>query len=321
MAELEYTHIIVEKKPPIGYITINRPERRNALSMVKGETGDQLSQAFEEMREDPDIRVFILKGTGACFCSGFDMSRYDESYWVETENELANGREQEPWLHITGNRQNPEAGRLTSDTLWWKELWENPKPSIAQVHSFCLGAGLWMINQCDIVYATPDAVFAYPPIRYGASVVMNILPPWLLGRRKAMLMALTGKTITAQAAYDCGLITEVVPRDKIDEVVRKTAESIARVPPTTNMFSKMAMNHYYENLSIKEAAHFATLLCLVTENCTLPGHYLDFFKLVREKGFTEGYKLQRAKWGYPDEVLEGEVARLRAEREAGEEKA
>lgn len=322
--KLEYTDIIVDKKYPIGYITLNRPEKRNALSSAKGSTIEQLQQAFFEMRDDPEIRVFIIKGAGDCFCAGFDLGRYDEGIFKPVEEipkavEWVKNVQNEAWSRFSrkrgGDLSNPEAQSLGAHhSPFWEGLWENPKFSIAQVHSFCLGAGLWMANECDIVYSTPTAIFGYPPVRYGSSVVLGILPPWLLGRKKAMEMAATGKAITAEEAYNFGLINKIVPEDKIDDEVRKLAESIARVPPVTNMFSKRAINNYFENLGIEQANRFGRSLMEMMEQSNIPGHYFDFFDLVRRKGVTEAVKEQRGKWGYPDEVMEREIARLRQKR-------
>jgi len=311
---LPYTDIIVEKKPSCGIITINRPSSRNSLSEQAGGTCDQLAQAFQHMADDPEMRAFILKGAGDCFCSGFDIGAFDEAQWLPREG-LGKGREEEPWAALSmGFPNNPESSFPVP--YWWKELWDNPKPSIALVHSYCLGAGLWIINLCDIVYASPEAVFGYPPIRYGASLTPTILPPWILGLRKTMDMTLTGRLITAQEAYDCGLITKIVPEDKLLEEGIKTAECIAKVPPMTNYMSKMTAHHYFESLGIKDTADFGMLACFMMEHCSLPGHYLDFFELVRKLGVSQAIKEQREKWGYPDEVLEKEQARLRAKRGA-----
>lgn len=320
---LPYTDIIVEKKHPIGYITINRAEKRNALTEFPGGTCDQLSQAFQEMADDPEIRVFQIKGAGDNFCAGFDMSQYDEGYWLDREKGLAKGLENEPWAALSAldahARDNPESVFLPggSNSLWWKELWDNPKPSVALVDSFCLGGGMWLCSVCDIVLATPNAVFTYPPIRYGASVTPEILPPWILGLRKAMKLVLTGQCIAAQEAYDCGYVTEIVAEEDLEEAGRKLCESIARVPPMTNYFSKQVMHQYFEGLGVRQTINFGSLACLIMEQSALPGHYWDFFNLIRDRGFTEAYKEQREKWGYSDPVMDREVARLKAKRGAG----
>ena len=309
---MEYTDLIIEKKYPIGYITINRPEKRNALTTQPGGTVEQLARAYTDMADDPEIRVFILKGAGDCFCAGFDMGTYDQGYWRERPG-WGKGKENEVWAAVTmETAENPESRFF--QPMWWNELWNNPKPSIALVHSFCLGAGLANANLCDIVLATPESVFAYPPVRYGASIWPGALQPWLLGLRMCMELALTGRFLDAQEAYNCGLINRIVPEDKLLEEGQRLAESIAKVPPMTNLFSKMTVHQYYDKLGIREWYDYGQLTCLVTEQSSLPGHYWDFFDIVRDKGFTEAYKIQREKWGYPDPVLDKEVARLKARK-------
>ncbi|GAI15277.1 unnamed protein product, partial [marine sediment metagenome] len=158
--KLKYTDIIVEKKPPIGYITINRPEKRNALGLETGGACEQLAQAFLEMKEDPEMRAFIIKGAGDCFTAGFDLGGYDQGIYKPREKGIWKGHELEPLAEISAVgplASNPEAAYPTAPLLWGDGLWDNPKPSIALVHSFCLGAGLWLINQCDIVYAAPTS--------------------------------------------------------------------------------------------------------------------------------------------------------------------
>jgi enoyl-CoA hydratase len=312
---LEYTDILVEKKYPIGYITINHPEKRNALV---GGTIPQMSQACLEIRDDPEIRVFVVKGAGANFCSGFDQSGYDDNMFKPVVEELpkatewVRGVEHEPWSRYGQTRDgNPEGQSVGGRDLFLEELWDNPKPSIALVDSFCLGAGLWIANQCDIVYATPNAIFSYPPIRRGASVVLSILPPWILGLRQTMWMAMTGQAITAQEAYNCGLVTKIIDENKIEDEVNKLAMSIARVPPATNMFSKRAIHRYFEGLGMSNAKEIGMAFVHMTEQSAVPGHYLDFFEKVRTKGFREANKMQLEEWGGFDEVQNREVARLR----------
>ena len=313
--KLAYTEIKVEKKYPIGYITFNRPERLNAVSP---EMREQLNQACFEMRDDPQIRVFVLKGAGDCFCSGLYQQPRDEEGTAKKMAELPKHLKwfedvrQEPWTRYIVGPNNPEGAPLHVEQhgWWWDQLWENPKPCIAQVHSYCLGAGLAIANACDIVFATPTAVFSYPPIRRGAAMVAEILPPWLLGHRKVMWMALTGEAINAEQAYNAGLITEIVPEDKIEEKVKKTAMSIAKVPPATNMFSKRIINSYFENPSIQHTKNISRAFVFMTENSAVPGHYFDYYNNIGKYGFREANQMQLEKYGGEDEVLQKERARL-----------
>ena len=99
--KFKYTDIIVEKKHPIGYITINRPEKRNTITNFPGGTKDQLLQAFLEMKDDPEIKVFLLKGTGNCFTAGWDMSFHPET----------SGREKRQWKRELEQAYRTSLGR------------------------------------------------------------------------------------------------------------------------------------------------------------------------------------------------------------------
>jgi len=307
LGTLPYTDLIIEKEYPIGWITINRPEKYNTLTTFPGGTCDQLSQAYHEMAEDPEIRVFILKGAGDVFCAGFDLSG---GGFPEREKGWAKGLEMHPWTRLS--RSFPDNPESSFDiTRWWNDLWENPKPSIALVDSFCVGAGLWNINLFDIVYATPEAIFAYPPIRYGCSIVPQILPTWMMGFRRTMDMVLTGRHINAQEAYDSGLITKIVPKDKLVEEGRKMADSIARVPPMTNYFSKLTVHQFYDQLGVKEWARFGIITCYMKEHSHLPGDLLWLQKQIDEKGFNEANREMRERFGMFDEERERERVRLK----------
>jgi len=317
---MEYEHLIIEKKYPIGYITINRPERRNALA---ARTLQELREAADEMRLDPEIRVFVLKGAGDCFSSGFDIGISGHDLFSAAQEypeslEWIKGLEDEVWTRYArtgGLLANPEAMPLDTNPNPFQYLWDHPKPSIVQVHSYVLGAGLWIANSCDITIATPTAVLGYPPPRQGASVTLGALPPWLMGRKKTLEMAYTGKVITAEDGLQNGIINHIYPEDTIDEEVYKLAVSIAKIPPITNMFSKRAINNYYSNLGIDQANRFGTALNEMTENTLIPGHIQHLNKEIRRIGMREGLKQQYEKYGTPDEILDAESARLRSLRE------
>ena len=317
---MEYEHLIVEKKYPIGYITINRPERRNALA---AKTLQELEAGVDEMRLDPEIRVFVLKGAGECFCSGFDISGSEPGLFSAGEKyaeslQWMSDLEGEVWARYVrsgGFLTNPESKPLGINPNPFQYFWDHPKPSIAQIHSFVLGAGLWIANSCDITVATPTAVLGYPPPRQGASVTLGALSPWLMGRKKTLEMAFTGKAITAEEGFRYGLINHIYHEDKIDEEVYKLALSIAKIPPITNMFSKRAINNYFDNLGINQANRFGTALNEMTENSRVPGHLQNLSEEIRRIGMKEALKKQYEEYSTPDDVLERESARLKAMRE------
>jgi enoyl-CoA hydratase/carnithine racemase len=305
----------VEKKYPIGYITINRPQKRNSLSFGPTGTQAQIIQACDDFKEDPQIRVFIIKGARPCFCSGFDLGSAEFTKEMP-DDALVKGREHEVWprfFHGQKGVENPESILPEGGGWWWQSLWKNPKPSIALVHSFCFGAGLYTANFCDIVYATPDALFGYPPVRFGCPITMAILQPWLLGPRLTRWMALTGWSIGAEEALSHGLITKIVPKERAEQEVDKLAMAIAKVPPLTNVFTKWSINNYYESQGIKQHIENSGAGTMIIEQSTLPGGNWDYVKMVEEYGLKEAQRIQFEKYGAVDELQERERQKIKAE--------
>jgi enoyl-CoA hydratase len=312
---MEYKELILEKKPPIAYITLNRPEKLNTLSpniMM------ELNDAALDIWDDHEIRTFVVKAAGPSFCAGFDVSQIDITRSGEAAEELGDDttagvrhrRRKEPWSISMARLQNPKRGGTTTQggaNDWMPNIWNNPKISIAQVHGYCLGAGLILANACDLVVASEDALFAYPPIRYGSSVIFSILPPWFLGVRKLKEMAYTGDMIDSHDAYNCGLVNRVMPIDELEEEVNRLARVSANVPYPANELSKIAINNYVDTVLFRDfGIKWAQSLNAQMEASTVPGNIWigiadtsterggagRMFSQIREK-FLEGDTLAR----------------------------
>ena len=194
----------------VAYITLNRPERLNALSRP---LLAELEVALNDAAADDNVRCIVIKGAGRGFSAGYDMN-------VQTT-----GR--------GGGR--PALDAVLEDgaaNMYRRSIWGNPKPVIAQVHSFTLAGGGQLACHCDITIAADNALFGYPPVRY-ASMMMPMVWPELVGMKKAKLMAFTGSMITADDALRHGLVSDVVPTDDLDEHVWQLANTIAKLPPAS----------------------------------------------------------------------------------------
>ncbi len=276
---MAYKEIIFDKKPPIAYITLNRPEKLNALGP---DIQAELNEAVLDIWDDTNIRVFVIKGSGQCFCTGFDVSRTDISRSGQaSEEELSDdtpagirqNRKRESWS-ATLERLQPKSdmGKLMAMD-WSSNIWNNPKISIAQVHGYCLGAGLIIATSCDLCVAAEDALFAYPPIRYGSSVIFSILPPWFLGIRKLKEMAYTGNMIDSHDAYYSGLVNRVMPIDELDDEVNRLARVISKVPYPANEFSKIAINNYVDTILFRDfGIRWTQALNAQMETSTVPNN-------------------------------------------------
>ena len=259
-----YENIIYEKKPPIAYITLNRPERLNAFTMpLQLEVRDAL---WDAGWDDNEIRVVIIKGAGRAFSSGFDIS--------ET-------RHRDPVQY----RAALLKGKGFDGTAFWDVFWDNPKPLIAQVHSFCLAGGMALISFCDLCICSEDALFGYPLIREGGPYIGAIWP-WILGIRKTKELLYTGNLIDAQEAWRLGLVNKVVPMDKLEEEVNKLAQTIAKVPVASNEYSKRLVNMAYDLMNIRsvmERSGELEAICLTASAESNPER-AESQRLIAEKG-------------------------------------
>ncbi len=153
---MSYEQIIYEKQAPIAYITLNRPEKVNALSNdLQLEVRDALEDAGWN---DDSIRVVVLKGAGRAFSVGFDIS---------------GGGGPSDAVQI---RDRFMKGKGFSAPAWWDVFWNNPKPIIAQVHGFCIAGGLATATFCDLRICSEDALFGAPEIRTGGPYIPAVWP-------------------------------------------------------------------------------------------------------------------------------------------------
>ena len=289
----DYENIIYETRDAAGgkvaYITLNRPERLNALSRA---LLVELEQALIEGRNDDDVRCIVIKGAGRGFSAGYDMN-------VQTT-----GR--------GGSRPAVEA--VLDDgpaNMYRREIWDNPKPIIAQVHSFTLAGGGQLACHCDITIAADNALFGYPPVRY-ASMLMPMVWPELVGMKKAKLMAFTGSMITADDALRHGLVSDVVPTDELDERVWQLANTISKLPPASTALNKRAINYYYDRQGLFQAMEYASTLTSVTYSATsdeLPHGLQDVNRVTAEQGMRAGFQYMNDQFIEEDKIAQEQMAR------------
>ena len=178
---MESVILVDEPAEGVRRITLNRPEKRNALNHpLRG----QLLAALEEGDQDDNIRVMIIRGAGKCFSAGYDLGGGNVGHEL-------------PFYTSGGVGQWPR--HVTSG---WMGIWDMAKPVIAQVHGYCLAGGSELATGCDLVYVAEDAQIGYPAVRFGVADMH--FHPWTLGMRTAMEMMLTGDSITGVEAAEGG---------------------------------------------------------------------------------------------------------------------
>ena len=217
-----YKTLIYEKKENVGFLTINRPQKLNAISK---ELTEELKEVLDEIEKDDELRVLVITGAGdKAFVAGADI------------NELV---ERDAQLGIKVSRKRQEI---------FARIENLPVPVIAAVNGYALGGGLELALACTLRVCSNQALFGAPEVKLG------IIPgdggtqrlPRLVGLGRAMEMILTGDFIDAQEAYRIGLVNKVYPHQELMERVMELAQKIASRPPLAVRFAKEAVNRSQE---------------------------------------------------------------------------
>jgi methylglutaconyl-CoA hydratase len=238
--------VLWESRPPTVIVTLNRADKRNALSR---ELIDALTQAFTRARDDWAARCVILAAVGPVFCAGMDLAELQETTLAPKETSPV-------W---------EDALRLAK---LYDLIYTLPKPTIAAVQGSAIAGGAGLVTVCDLALAVPEARFGYPEVRRGLVAAM-VMPHLLrhIGERPARYLLLTGELIDAVDALRSGLINEVVSAanlmDRALALSRTLAEggpgALAKTKEFLHLFSRQAV-------SIEEAAKGSAAPRL-TEEC------------------------------------------------------
>ncbi|MDC0027920.1 enoyl-CoA hydratase-related protein [Gammaproteobacteria bacterium] len=232
--KLDYL-LIEDPRPGIRRISLNRPDKRNALCNPLRE---ELFNSLEEADSDSEVRVIVLSGAGSCFCAGYDLSY--------------NNKEDMPY-HSSKN-----------DGFWPRhvvegafKIWDLSTPVIAQVHGYCLAGGTELAASCDLVYVANDVKIGYPVVR-SMSPPDNQIFPWLMGMRHAMEMMLTGESIDGETAVKQGFANRSFDLKSLEEEVLKIAEKVAKVPSDLQAINKRAVHRQMEAMGMRTGIRAGT---------------------------------------------------------------
>jgi len=214
-----YENIIVETKGKVGLITLNRPKALNALNAA---LIAELSRAIDGFEADENIGCMVITGSDKAFAAGADIKEMQSKTFMQAFKEDFIAR--------------------------WHRVSDARKPVIAAVAGFALGGGCELAMMCDFIIAADTAKFGQPEIKLGvmpgAGGTQRL--PRFVGKSKAMEMCLTGRMMDAVEAERSGLVSRVVPADKLLEEALKAAETIASMSLPIVMMTKEAVNRAYE---------------------------------------------------------------------------
>lgn len=229
--------LLLENKVSAAHLILNRPERRNALSL---DLLNHLDQALVEIAADEKVRAVVIAGRGPVFCSGHDLG------------EMV-GCSEAAYRDLFG---------LCSRVM--QRLRRLPQPVIARVHGVATAAGCQLVAACDLAVASDNATFATPGVKIGLFCTTPMVPlVRAIAPRAALEMLLTGKPITAQRALDLGLVNRVVPANDLDAAVEEYVRAIAASSPLVVRLGKAA---FYDQLALDEERAYERATRVMTDN-------------------------------------------------------
>ncbi|MGF1454803.1 MAG: crotonase/enoyl-CoA hydratase family protein [Alphaproteobacteria bacterium] len=264
-------------------ITLNRPEKLNALS-VKMQA--ELCEALWEADNNLDVHCVILRGEGRAFCAGYDLSGADGEVPVSRVQSAEN-------RYRGARRLDDDAWQLERQQRFRMALFDMHKPVIAQVHGYCLAGGTDIALLSDMVIAASDACFGFPPARDLGALPTNL---WLynVGPQWAKRLLLTGDTVTGAEAQIIGLVMKAVPLEHLEAEVEQLADRLALIDPDLLSANKRIVNLGLELMGAR------TLQRLACEN-DVRGHNTaaaDGFRTsVAENGLKATLRARDAKFG------------------------
>jgi enoyl-CoA hydratase/carnithine racemase len=233
----ELQSVAVDEGGPAVRVTLNRPEKRNALSL---ELMQELQGVLESLGSRPDVRAIILEGAGAAFSAGHDLG------------EMV-GRDLPFYQRI-----------FDTCTELMETIHKLPQPVIAKVRGIATAAGCQLVAACDLAVAADSARFATPGVKIGLFCSTPMVPlSRTIGRKRALEMLLTGEPISAATAQEWGLVNRVVPEAELDPAVDGLVAAIERSSPLTVAIGKEA---FYQQVELDEHRAYDLTRSVMTMN-------------------------------------------------------
>lgn len=229
--------LLVETRDGVTRLTLNRPERRNALSEAML---TELGAALTKIAADPATRVVVIAAAGPVFCSGHDLGE------------------------MVGRAEADYATLFSRCSAVMQQLRQLPQPVIARVQGLATAAGCQLVAACDLAVAATDARFATPGVKIGLFCSTPMVPlSRAVPAKVALEMLLTGAPMSADRALAAGLVNRVVPVAELDQAIKEMTDAIVASSAVTIQLGKRA---FYDQLILDEATAYESATCVMTEN-------------------------------------------------------
>ena len=299
---MDFETILYEKEGGKARITLNRPEKLNALSM---RLQRELNTALWEADNDTDVHAVILRGAGRAFCAGYDLTPMQSPPARQDKRD-------ETYTNVYRGMSTYD------DDVWQLErqqrermaIWDMHKPVIAQVHGYCLAGGTDLALLCDIVIAADDAVIGFPPVRAMGSPPAHMWT-YLVGPQWAKYFLLTGDSVTGKQAAEIGLVLKSVPSDFLGDEVEAIASKMEKIDIELLSPNKRIVNEALELMGAR------TIQRIAAENdgrAHLAPSVREFGRIAMTQGLKSALEWRDSKFG--DGRASTNYQKRRAEQEA-----
>jgi enoyl-CoA hydratase len=271
-------HLLYEVGGGVARITLNRPEKLNAISRVMLE---ELHEVLWEADDDTSVHSVVLRGAGRAFCAGYDLA------------DARRPTDHDGHEHRGGATFDDDAWQLERGQRLRMALFDMHKPVIAQVHGYCLAGGTDLVTLCDITICADDARLGFPPARD-----LGVLPTqmwlYLVGPQWAKRLLLTGDTVTGSEAAQIGLALKAVPADQLEAEVEGLARRFAMIDRELLAANKRIVNLGLELMGAKTLQRLA---CEADARGHQAASAVGFRAQVAEVGLREALRMRDAPFG------------------------
>ena len=271
----EYKTIIYEEIGPITKIVHNEPEKRNALT---GQFILEFGDALHKFERNPEARAAVIFSTGSCFCSGHNIQFVSKMEDWKSESKPSSSEQKSAPTTEQDWRNQMDFMR---DKFYYP-LWDCKKPLVVGVQGGAYTGGAFFAGACDIVVAAEEAFFDWG-VQHVTGTGGDVMLAYFGGWRKAMEMALTGWNMDAMEAWRIGLVSKVVPADKLEKEVMRYAKIIAAMRPENVKLSKQHLKQMMNRLGVREGI-------FLEYETNILGHLArtewenEFYKMMRQDG-------------------------------------
>jgi enoyl-CoA hydratase len=255
-----YTYLVYEEIGRVARITLNRPEKLNALSV---DLHTELLQAAKQAEADPRIHVVVIRGAGRAFCAGYDITPTAERGTAYATRTIRS-----------------DIARLEETVERWQSLWHLRIPTIAQVHGYCVAGGTDLALHCDMIVVAEDARIGFTPVRAMGTPPTHM---WLyvVGPQWAKRLLLTGDLIDGKTAREIGWAIDAVPTAVLDETVLRLATRVSHIGKDLLTANKSVVN---KGLELMGRSLLQQLALEHDAIAHLAPEALEFNRIVHEQG-------------------------------------